>query len=458
MDDDNHRLVPYDINAEAQVLGSIILDGNSLIRIKDILTNSEDFYKLRHRVVYGTMLELYSNNIPIDLITLPDALKQKDRLVEIGGASYLAELMNSCPTSAMIRHHANIVKDKSIKRKIINLCTEGIDIAYSEAYSGNTIAKGLIEAAYKSGIVQTTNYTKWLESFEDREKRRQRRSIEIEKDTILTFIRDKNTNLDDLMNGGFHKGTLTCVMADTKKGKTFFGVHIAYVTLIEQKNVLLLHHEGTTEQISSRLDSRFFNIKYDKLINYDRTLEEENRIKRKFELFKTRKQENVIIKYYPPGTCNTNEIRQLCKYLKDVDNWIPDLIIDDYSDYMKSNMKWTEDNKQRLDAVYSDLSALAVDLYGDETEDKIEVAVLTFSQTKAEYFDKILKKNSAGGSIGKIQRVDVMIGLYDTEEDRMSDIPTLRLRILANRTGESGPEIVLNPDFSRGILVREIID
>lgn len=455
MGDEKFMLLPQDIDAEIQVLGAIILNGISLIRIKDFIS-PEDFYRQRHRIIYDTALSLYNENVFIDLTTLSDKLRQDEKLIEIGGATYLSTLVNACPTEHNIVTHARILKDKAIKRKIINLCTEASDVAYNDSCRGESIAKELIEAAYQQGIVQSNGYIKWFSLFEEREKKRKKRAIEGEKDVILTFIRDKDRNLDDLMNGGLHKGTLTCVVADTKKGKTFFGVHMSYVTLMQQKNVLLIHHEGTTEQVASRLDSRFFNIKYENLVNYDKTQEEEERTVRKFELFKERKEENVIMKYYPPGTCNANEIRQLCKYLKDIEGWVPDLIVDDYSDYMIPNAKWSDDNKHRLDSIYSDLSALSVDLYGEGGDNKTEVAVLTFSQTKAEFFDKELKKNSAGGSIGKIQRVDVMIGLYDKEEDRIQDISILRLKILANRSGETGPEIVLYPDFSRGIINRTI--
>jgi replicative DNA helicase len=111
-------LPPQDIDAEKSVLGSILLDQKSLIKVSDLIIK-EDFYDQKHSIIYNAILALFEKRSPIDILTLSSYLDDKKELEIIGGRSYISELINSVPTSTNILRYAQIVKEKSILRKLI---------------------------------------------------------------------------------------------------------------------------------------------------------------------------------------------------------------------------------------------------------------------------------------------------------------------------------------------------
>ena len=123
------KLPPQNIEAEQSILGGILLDNEVFHRVLEVL-NEDDFYHAAHRKVFLSMIELYENNEPVDLITLTNALKNKNQLDEIRGVSYLTSLVDSIPTTANISYYAKIVKEKSILRRLINKTAEIASMSY----------------------------------------------------------------------------------------------------------------------------------------------------------------------------------------------------------------------------------------------------------------------------------------------------------------------------------------
>ncbi len=109
---------PHSLDAEKSVLGSLLIDKDSIVKVSDFL-KPEDFYHDSHKMVYQSILDLYDKRTPIDLVTLSNVLEDKNELKLIGGASYLALLANEVPTSTHIFQYATIVKEKAILRKLI---------------------------------------------------------------------------------------------------------------------------------------------------------------------------------------------------------------------------------------------------------------------------------------------------------------------------------------------------
>ena len=116
------KIPPHNIEAEQSILGGILINNDALTRIIDILED-EDFYREAHVNIFQGMATLYNNNEPIDFITLSQYLTTKNLLEKVGGAEYLASLVESVSTSAGIVYHAEIVRDVSIRRKLINECS-----------------------------------------------------------------------------------------------------------------------------------------------------------------------------------------------------------------------------------------------------------------------------------------------------------------------------------------------
>src|SRR5580765_2462820 len=116
MESSKNRVPPQNIEAEQSVLGALLLDNEAIHEVIEILL-PEDFYKEAHRKIYGSILELVNRNEPADLVTLTNELKAQSKLDSLGGATYLAQLVEAVPTSANVMHYAKIVKDKAMQRE-----------------------------------------------------------------------------------------------------------------------------------------------------------------------------------------------------------------------------------------------------------------------------------------------------------------------------------------------------
>ncbi|MEK7307718.1 MAG: DnaB-like helicase N-terminal domain-containing protein [Nitrospirota bacterium] len=132
------RLPPQNIEAEQSVLASVLLENETLSSVVEILI-PDDFYKNSHKKIFQSMLDLYSKGEPIDLITLTEQLSKKEILEEVGGASYLSSIVNQVPTSANIKYHSKIVKEKSILRNLIRTATDIVSMTYDEEIEVNDL-------------------------------------------------------------------------------------------------------------------------------------------------------------------------------------------------------------------------------------------------------------------------------------------------------------------------------
>lgn len=125
------RLPPQSIEAEQSVLGCLMLDKEAVIRVADILKPG-DFYRGVHNQIYSAMLELYEKGEPIDLLSLTNRLEEKEQLEEMGGSSYLTDLVNTVPTAGHVVHYAKIVHRKKTLRDLIEAAYHINQLGYQE--------------------------------------------------------------------------------------------------------------------------------------------------------------------------------------------------------------------------------------------------------------------------------------------------------------------------------------
>ncbi|MGA2666813.1 MAG: replicative DNA helicase [Patescibacteria group bacterium] len=128
---DNVKIPPQNIEAEQSVLGSILMDKDAVIKIADILT-PDDFYRDDHAAIYRSILTLFEKRKPIDLVTLTDELTKEKKLKDVGGATYLATLVNSVPTAAHVTTYANLVHQKATLRRLISAASEIAELGFQE--------------------------------------------------------------------------------------------------------------------------------------------------------------------------------------------------------------------------------------------------------------------------------------------------------------------------------------
>src|SRR5262245_10034863 len=132
LEDNLPPLPPQNLDAESSVLGAILFDPSCLNHVREVLT-AEDFYRPSHGTIFRVMVELFERAEPIDLLMLSEYLNSKNALEASGGTAYLASLSDFIPTAVNVLWHARIVKQKSVLRRVISLCTEAATRGYEEA-------------------------------------------------------------------------------------------------------------------------------------------------------------------------------------------------------------------------------------------------------------------------------------------------------------------------------------
>lgn len=125
------KLPPQNTEAESAVLGAVLVNKEAMDKVADILI-SEDFYSQANQTIFRGILRLYEKRSPIDLVTLTNELEGVKELDQIGGAAYLADLVNSVPTALHVVHYAEIVKHKSVLRRILNAGQKIAELGYDE--------------------------------------------------------------------------------------------------------------------------------------------------------------------------------------------------------------------------------------------------------------------------------------------------------------------------------------
>jgi len=131
MTSDPGRIPPQNVDAEASLLGSVLLDDASLSRFADQV-EVDDFYDERHRIIFSAMRKLYERQQSIDLLTLTNLLEEQGALEKAGSASYLADLTNMVPSAAHAEHYAEIVRGKGLRRRLLKASDSIINLSFDE--------------------------------------------------------------------------------------------------------------------------------------------------------------------------------------------------------------------------------------------------------------------------------------------------------------------------------------
>jgi replicative DNA helicase len=244
------RVPPQNTEAEIAVLGSILLD-KKLIDIAGEKLKPEHFYRSEHQVIFRSILELYNEDKPIDLISLTDRLKKKGELKKIGGEEFLSTLVSTVPTPANIEHYASIVREKAILRELIGVST---DIT-NKCYTGKEDGSKILDKAEQSifNIAQqkaTSGFVRIKDLISDSMELADKLSKKKE------YITGLSTGFKDLdiQTSGLHPSELIIIAGRPSMGKTSFSLNIARnVAVVEKKPVAIFSLEMSKEQVVQRL-------------------------------------------------------------------------------------------------------------------------------------------------------------------------------------------------------------
>lgn len=245
------RVPPQNLEAESSIIGGLLLEQNSFDQVADVI-DIEDFYSPAHQKLYSVIKELHSKNQPVDLITVTNLLQSKNELDGTGGFEYIATLLEKTFTSANISTYANIVREKSLLRKLILTSSGLIEKAYSQDYQD---IEALIDSAEaemlkvgekknSQGLVGSMDIVfKSMKKIEELFKQKQ----------DITGVATGFSALDK-MTSGLHPGELTIIAARPSMGKTAFSLNIAsHVALRLKKTVAYFSLEMSKESMMMRV-------------------------------------------------------------------------------------------------------------------------------------------------------------------------------------------------------------
>lgn len=241
---------PQNSEAEASLLGAILIDSDAIVKIADIIS-SDDFYEERHKRIYEAALQLYEKHKPIDILTLTDQLRATGFLDMLGGASYLTELTNFVPTAAHVEQYAEIVSQKALRRRLIKASGDIVNLGYDE----NRDLQQLIEEAETKLFEVSQRHVKQdVTSLETVLSESFDRLDELHKDKGK--IRGVPTGYKDLdaILAGLQKSDLFVLAARPSMGKTALALNLAHNVAIKSKEpVLIFSLEMSKEQLVDRM-------------------------------------------------------------------------------------------------------------------------------------------------------------------------------------------------------------
>jgi replicative DNA helicase len=125
------KLSPQNLEAEQTILGSLLIDKNTIIKVADIVS-PEDFYKDAHGIIFEAMLDLYAKHEPIDILSLTGKLEERDKLTLVGGRAYLASLANMVGTASNVEYYATLIQRKATLRRLITAASDIAEMGYNE--------------------------------------------------------------------------------------------------------------------------------------------------------------------------------------------------------------------------------------------------------------------------------------------------------------------------------------
>jgi len=246
----NLKLPPQDIEAERSVLGALMLDRNAVIQVADLI-KPEDFYLPNHSKIFEVILELFEKGEPIDILTVTQKLKDKNLLNEIGGSTYLTDLINSVPTTAHVSYYAKVVRERKVLRDLIEASAEINEKIFDTSEDTENL---LDEIEQKIFSISQKSRPKKFTHIKDELKAAYERIEKLHQGE--RSLRGVPTGFDELDNylSGLQRSDLIILGARPSLGKTSFCLDVARNAGVKHKiPVGIFSLEMSKDQIIDRL-------------------------------------------------------------------------------------------------------------------------------------------------------------------------------------------------------------
>lgn len=429
------RTPPYDEQAEASVLGAMLLDKSAITTAIEII-HAEDFYYDSHKAIFEGIMRLYNKNQPADMITLSDFLKKSGQLEAVGGYTYLGRLTSGAGAVSNTEAYANIIKEKSTLRALIRAGGEIVE----DSYRDEDDVSSIIEKAEKSIFDITQD--------NQRNGLMMMRDVMVDTFDVMQQRSENKGGLTGLTTGfidldrktsGMQKADLVLLAARPSMGKTALMVNIATNSALKANaSVAMFSLEMSRNQLSQRILSSLSHVDLMKIISGDLTTEEWSKV------IETMTYMNEIAIYIDDTAGITPlEVKAKCRRLKAEKGL--DLVVIDYLQLMEVGGR-AESRQQEISAISRQLKGIAKEL---------DVPVIALSQLsrapemRADH-RPILSDLRESGAIE--QDADIVMFLYrdeyynpDTEKQGLGE-----LIIAKHRNGPTGTvELLFKGEYTK---------
>lgn len=241
------KVPPHNLEAERAVIGAMLLERDARIKAGDIL-QTEAFYDDRHRIIFEAILYLENQDKPVDLITIGDELRVKGSLEQVGGRSYIGDLLAETFTAVNVEQYAWIVQRCHIKRQVIVASQRNLADAYREDIDSDELLATTQERLFSIKQARLTGLEHWGHGLIDELERLKKARDSHQVQGIPTGFKD----LDDA-TGGLEDETLIVVAARPSMGKTAFALGMARNIAEKQKRVAVFSLEMSKQQLYQRM-------------------------------------------------------------------------------------------------------------------------------------------------------------------------------------------------------------
>lgn len=343
------RVLPHSIEAEQSVIGSMLMDKDAVPAVVDIL-DKEDFYSTQYGIMFESMVELFNEAKPIDLVTVQNRLKEKDVPPEVASLEAVKEIFNTVPTATNVKSYAAIVHDKAVMRRLIKTSEEIANTCYAGKESLDVILEDTEKNIFK--VVQQKKHgdlTPIGEVAENVLSKIEKASKTKEK---ITGVPTGFSDLDN-MTSGFQPSDLVLIAARPSMGKTALVLNIIrHVAMKKKRPSMIFSLEMSKEQLVNRLLSMESNINSQRLRTGELgDADWEQLVQAVLEVSKA-----PLVIDDTPGITVT-ELRSKCRKIK-LEKGL-DLIVIDYLQLMSGSSRRSENRQQEVSEISRNLKAIA---------------------------------------------------------------------------------------------------
>ena len=431
------RVLPHSVEAEQSVIGSMLMDREAIISASEIIT-ADDFYQHQYGVMFESMVELFNENRPVDLITLQNRLKEKDVPPEVSSLDFVRDIITTVPTSANVKSYANIVREKAVLRRLIKI---NEDIA-NTCYVGKEPLETILATTEKTvfDLLQSRNSGDFvpirqvamnvLEKIEEASKNQ----------GTVTGIPTGFIDLD-YKTSGLQPSDFVLIAARPSMGKTAFVLNLVdHIAVKKGLPCMVFSLEMSKEQLVNRMLAMESNVDSQKLRTGTLSDSDWDAVVEGIGVIGNSK----LIIDDTPGI-SISEMRSKCRKYK-LEHGL-ELIIIDYLQLMSGSGKGGGDNRQQeISEISRSLKALAREL----SAPVIALSQLSRACETRQDHRPMLSDLRESGAIEQDADVVMLMSRFYDKETKTEDRNRIIVNVAKQRNGPVGEvELVWLPQYTK---------